>query len=60
MRMSVNKAQIHANNWFYSMTWVGGTTTSGALSGGGQVSFACCLLFVWIYRSQNALHAASP
>jgi hypothetical protein len=44
MRMSINSAQIHANNWFYSMTWVGGGPPLGRCREG--VSFACCLLVV--------------
>jgi len=30
----IDKAEIGGNNWFYSMTWVGGRPPSGALSEG--------------------------
>jgi len=45
MRMSVNKAQIHANNWFYSMTWVGGDHLWGAGLEGVSVAFIATVFF---------------
>ena len=48
------RVQIHANNWFYSMTWGTGDHLWGAV-GGGQL----CLLFVVGSTTRKiALHAA--
>ena len=41
-RISAGMGKIDANNWFYSMTWVGRGPPSISAAGGGQL----CLLFV--------------
>ena len=43
------RVQIHANNWFYSMTWGTGDHLWGAVGRGSALLVVCCR----IYHSQN-------